>query len=1250
MALPLKSFDTYPLVCECSLGEQDVHVEARFDQTVIPQNRVERMLRHFQHIVSCFQQVTKTTKMEDISMLTTAEMSQILDWNSTYPAVLETNVPAVFAEQVKLRPDSLAIDAWDGKLTYAELDRLSDALATKLYQDYGIGPEILVPLSFQKSVWAVVTQLSVMKAGGAVVNLDPAQPIDRLQIILDDTEARVILVASHLAKKFEKSASLTTIAIDEHYFANLPLTVPTSLPLISPENPAYVLFTSGSTGAPKGIIIEHHSLCSSSKAHGTVWDIGPLTRLLQFAAYQFDVSAADIFTTLQRGGCICVPSENERLNDLAGAINRYQCNWAFLTPTVASLLPAEGIPSLRKLVLGGEASTKAIIDKWHSVLDLIVCYGPAETTVYSSGAVPATALSDPADIGSPIGVLNWIADPTDHNKLVPIGCTGELLLEGPTVARGYLHNEKKTAAAFITDPTWAKHEDKPKRFYSTGDLVRYNEDGTIHFVGRKDTMMKVRGQRVEAGEIEHAIRSKLPTLEHVVVDSARPESLDSRTVLVAYLQPNASVAGETRILSLDPIKEDLVALQISLSGVLPHYMLPNYFVPISQVPLTMNGKTDRRKLKGMISSLTREQLLEYGLQTSAGQKKQQPSTPTERALRDLWAQILNVGAETIGTEDQFFRIGGDSILAIKLVSAAAEKGIQLSVTDFFTSPALSDMAKVLDGRTSIEETKNVAPYESFSIITNQLRIKLIKQLSAQIETTEENIVDVLPATDFQKNAVAHAMMKTRGFRNYLWLDRDGAADTKLLTAALKAFVAQHDILRTVFAVHEADIVQTVLRDLPYEMEWHDAADDINSLTNHICKHDTEHPVMMSDPLLKFFIVRKTASYRLIMRISHAQYDGSCLPALLNSLVAALQNQHAGPTSSMAPYFHSSAATHPSAAIYWRSLLHGSTMTPITTHPRTKPSYKSIYNTHLTRTLRTPSTLTATHGITFATILKLAWSLTLSLLSCSTDITFGLVVSGRTPHCASLIGACLNIVPVRVKLQHTATVLSLLHAIQAQHAASLPFEGPLGSRSIIRECTNWPRHARFGSVVQHQNIDEASGAGEVGAWCPPADEADVAVKTTPRGGEVGVEMMCSDVVVARGEWEGVFEVLCGMIEWVGGDGGRRVGEVVGGERGVRLPLGGGGGCADGCASGFRLEEDDGVRMRLVGLWREILGLDDGRTAALGNHSDFFELGGDLVLAAVLATRLQEFGGREGMSVERVIDCSEFGQMLKALVRD
>ncbi|CAA9964992.1 HC-toxin synthetase [Pyrenophora teres f. maculata] len=1255
VALPLKNFDTYPLVWECSLDEKDVHVEARFDQTIIPQNRVERMLCHFEHIVSSFQQATEKTKLEDITMLTTDEMSQILEWNNTYPEVLESTVPAVFAEQVKLRPDALAIDAWDGKLTYAELDQLTTVLAGRLTKDHGVGPEVLVPLCFQKSIWAVATQLSVMKAGGAVVNLDPAQPLERLQLILQDADAKFVLAASHLAKKFETLAGLTTIAIDEQYFSNLPLTSTTALPSISPQNPAYVLFTSGSTGLPKGIVIEHRSLCSSSKAHGTAWNIGPSTRLLQFAAYQFDVSAADIFTTLQRGGCICVPSDDERLNDLAGAINRFQCNWAFLTPTVASLLPAEGIPSLRKLVLGGEASTRAIIAKWHSVLDLIVCYGPAETTVYSSGAPPATASSDPADIGSPIGVLNWIVDPSEHNKLVPIGCTGELILEGPTVARGYLHNEEKTAAAFVTDPAWAKAGDKPRRFYRTGDLVRYNEDGTIHFVGRKDTMMKIRGQRVEAGEIEHAIRARLPTLGHVVVDSARPESLDSRTALIAYLQPSAIAAEETHVLPLDPIKEDLVALQTSLSGALPHYMLPNYFIPISRVPLTTNGKTDRRKLKELVSSLTREQLLEYGLQNSLGDKKQQPSTPAEFALRELWAQTLGVEAETIATEDQFFRIGGDSILAIKLVSTAAKKGIQLSVTDFFESPALSDMAKVADGRTRSEEKEDAVPYKPFSLITDKPQSKLVKELAAQIQTSEKNIIDVLPATDFQKNAVAHGLMKTRGFRNYLWLDRDGDAETKLITAALHTFVAQHEILRTVFAVHGADIVQTVLRYLPYEIEWHEAADDIESSTMHICKKDTERPVVMADPQLKFFVVGKAgskASFRLIMRISHAQYDGSCLPQLLNSLVTALECQEAGPISSMAPYFQEQAvspAKQLEATAYWQSLLSGSTMTPIVKQLHETPSYKNIYNTQLTRTIPTPSAITSRHGITFATILKLAWSLTVSSLSSSDDITFGHVVSGRPPSLTALMGPCLNVIPVRVGLENTTTILNLLRQIQNQHASSYPFEATLGTRTIVQDCTSWPQHTRFSSIVQHQNIDETTEAGEVGAWCPEADEADVAIKTTPKeGGDVmEVAMICSNIVIETQKWEAVLNLLCEMIAAIGEDESKSVGEVLRSESGLRLPLTRDDGYTNGHMNGVNgFQQKTQEKARLPALWQEILGLSEEQTVSLDYHSDFFELGGDLVTAAVLVTRLQQLGYGE-LSVEIIIDHSRFGQMVKAL---
>ena len=415
---------------------------------------------------------------------------------------------------------------------------------------------------------------------------------------------------------------------------------------------------------------------------------------------------------------------------------------------------------------------------------------------------------------------------------------------------------------------------------------------------------------------------------------------------------------------------------------------------------------------------------------------------------------------------------------------------------------------------------------------------------------------------------------------------------------------------------------------------------------------------MADPLVKFFVVGSKASYRLIMRISHAQYDGSCLPQLLNSLTALLQGGTAGPTSSMAPYFQEQAASpvkQSEAAAYWRTLLNGATMTPVFKHLHDKPSHQNVYNTVLTRSIPTPTSITSTHGITFATILKLAWSLTLSNLSATDDVTFGHVVSGRPPSLTDTMGPCLNILPVRVQLANNdSTILTLLREIQSQHASSYPFEASLGSRSIVRDCTNWPAHARFSSIVQHQNIDESTNAGDVGAWCPEADEADVAIKTTPQqGGKVmEVAMICSTVVVGQAKWDKVLDVLCEMIAAIGKDESSTVGGVLGAQRRLRLPLTRDDGYTNGYSSGvdgFSQGDNVETRAQLGALWRDVLELSEEQVAELEYHSDFFALGGDLVSAAVLMTRLQQLGGCAELSMEEIIDHSSFGEMVSALAK-
>ncbi|RDW67211.1 Nonribosomal peptide synthetase 8 [Aspergillus mulundensis] len=1262
--LPLKDFDSYPLIVECYLGDDRVHVETRYDEAILTTWQVRNILYHFECLVN---QLTardnETRVLGEIHMFGDKDREQVIQWNRQYPEIVESTVPRIFAEQVVQRPQALAVDAWDGQLTYDELDHYSTILAKHLHY-LGVGPEVLVPMCFDKSRWAVVTQMAVMKAGGACVNLDPKHPLARLETIVKDSKAPILLCAPQHAGILGGETSIHQVIVSEDFIQQLESSaemLKVTLPELHPRNAAYVLFTSGSTGKPKGIVIEHGSLCSSSKAHGERWGIGPETRLLQFAAYTFDVSCADIFTTLQRGGCICVPSEHDRLNALPEAINHFECNWAFLTPTVASLLPANDIPSLRTLVLGGEASTRDTIAKWHKVLDLIVCYGPAETSVYCSGMPPATASSDPANLGAAIGALYWIANPQNVNQLAPIGCVGELLLEGPTVAREYLQDPEKTANAFIKNPSWAAamapaglNVDSSRVFYRTGDLVRYNEDGTIRFAGRKDTQVKVRGQRVELGEIEHAIRSALPSLAHATVDSVRDPGTERQQVVAFLHYSNRS--GEAEIMEMGPeLHDELLCLQRALTKSLPSYMIPSLFIPLARVPLTMNGKADRKQLRELVLSLSPDDTLKYAL-GDQGRIKEEPTTPTEFQLRDLWAKVLQIEAATFGANDHFFRSGGDSIVAMKLVGQARLQGFHLSVQDIFEAPILSDMAARM--YTKVHSYNEAAPYTPFSLVSDS---SLAVRFAADVKTSLDNIEDVLPATDFQASAVTHSMMSTRGLVNYLFLDGTGSIPwtAQHIQYVWTRFLGAHQILRTRFTAHDDRFYQVVLKEPSQEIQWHETDRELDVVCAELLQSDIASDLRLGAPLTKLILVGNQERHRVILRMSHAQYDGVCLPQIWETLQTVFTNHPVSPEVSFAHYataIENSSKTE--SLSYWRKLLAYSSMTNVVAH--TKPDYRNVYDLHLTRTIPVPSH--SSKAFTFATILKAAWATVLTSLSGTTDVVFGHVTSGRNipgSDMERVIGACLNIIPVRATIDDTTTIPTLLGEIQSQHVASMSHES-VGMRQLVRECSPWSPSTRFSSIVQHQNIEQIDTVTldgrdyAIGDFCPAADEADVAIKTTPLDDEnMEVLLITSSRAVGNSAATIMLDMLCETIvrfccdHTAPGSNPRVSLERTQSEITLPLPapisaMNNGNGVGNGQVAMSTQSPYRDLVDAIYHSWRIVLGSPD---VQLSPDSDFFAVGGDLVAAGLLAAYWQRQG--HAISVEEVIDRSSVWEMAESL---
>ncbi|KAI9859030.1 MAG: putative NRPS-like protein biosynthetic cluster [Trichoglossum hirsutum] len=545
----------------------------------------------------------------DLDTFSRRDKDRVWGWNGRLPRGVDSCVHQLVEQQTRICPRSPAIHSWDGELSYAKLEDLSTRLSHHL-RSLGIGPEEAVPICFEKSMWAIVTMLGILKAGGACVPLGPSQPVGRLEYVIQDVRAKLVVTSNAHSQLFG-SMSQRIVVVTPTLFDGLPLVANAPCAIIQPTRLAFIVYTSGSTGRPKGVMLEHRSVCTSARAHGAARHVGPSSRVLQFAAYTFDVSILDIFATLIHGGCICVSSEHDRLYNLAEVINKMMVNQVQLTPTGVGLLRPSDVPNLKFLSVGGEPIKPGIVTTWVRNVCLNNVYGPTECTFDCVGNFALQDDSHPMNIGRGIAALLWITDPSNHNRLAPVGSVGELLVEGPMLARGYLNQETETAAAFVENPAWVQKDGSGirRRMYRTGDLVRYASDGSINFVGRKDSQIKLRGQRVEIGEIEyHLSKHPVAAISLVLFPKNGPYS----GKLVAILQRHAQTlevpteAGDIRLVSESEMKTQRIEMsQISshLKERLPEVMVPAVWIVIEKMPLLASAKINRKKVYTWLENL-----------------------------------------------------------------------------------------------------------------------------------------------------------------------------------------------------------------------------------------------------------------------------------------------------------------------------------------------------------------------------------------------------------------------------------------------------------------------------------------------------------------------------------------------------------------------------------------------------------------------------------------------------------------------
>ncbi|HSF42281.1 MAG TPA: amino acid adenylation domain-containing protein [Thermoanaerobaculia bacterium] len=665
-----------------SIHEESLAGQLEHNADLFERATAERMLGHFSTLLAGAA-AGPGRRLSDLPLLTAAERSQLAAWNGTAEEVPEASVHELFAAQAIRTPEAEAVVCGGERLTYRELEERANRLAHHLRR-LGVKAESLVGLSLERSTDLVVGLLGILKAGGAYLPLDPSYPVERLALVLEDSGAEVLVTSRALAQGLfadlpVRPGRLVLLDAEAEAIARLRPSPPASG--ADPGNLAYVLFTSGSTGRPKGVAVPHRALVSFLVSMRRAPGFAAGDRLLALTSLSFDIAGLEIWLPLLSGGCVELATREEAADGPALAARLAACGARVMQATPSTwrmLLDTgwEGDPRLSALC-GGEALPRGLAAALRSRTgELWNLYGPTETTIWSSlleiGAEEARG-DGAAAIGRPIAntslhVLDICGRPA------AVGIPGELLIGGTGVTRGYLGRPDLTAERFVPAPSG----EPGARLYRTGDLVRRRPDGALEFLGRLDHQVKVRGFRIELGEVEAAL-ARHPQVAQAV---AAVGGSGASARLTAHFVPRGPV---------DPAE-----LRAFLAQSLPAYMVPGTFVEHGALPLTPNGKIDRKAL-ARTTAPTAPPAAASPAAPAAAAPPAAPASPLEEAMAALWAEVLGTGR--VGPQDDFFALGGHSILATLLMHRIRQSfGVDLPLRTLFAAPTVAGLAAAIAAR------------------------------------------------------------------------------------------------------------------------------------------------------------------------------------------------------------------------------------------------------------------------------------------------------------------------------------------------------------------------------------------------------------------------------------------------------------------------------------------------------------------------------------------------------------------------
>ncbi|KAG5951361.1 NRPS protein, partial [Claviceps sorghi] len=1008
----------------------------------------ESFVNHLSQQIACLSARILNAPTASLASTGTLENCAISEYRAKRDLDQEPDdVVALFEESVKRHPDAEAlrvVAAVEGDhfrvttMTYAALSREANKTAHLVHEN-GAKVGDIIAIIMEKSTALYISILGTLKAGCAYLPILPTTPACRVKDILRQSQARYCLVDNAI-DQFQDLQDMVTVLNINYAPSSESLAHQLTIPSDA-DRLAYVIFTSGTTGVPKGVAVTHRSLASNIVYLSTVYPkISARPRLLQACSHTFDVSVFEILYSWYAGMSLCVADRDTLFGDLEHAIRELGITHLSLTPTVASLVDPRNVPDVEFLVAAGELLTPSVLQKWNS--RLFQGYGPSEAT--------NICVLKKMSKGDNVEHLGWVLPNTSVCVLrpttldvVPFGWVGELCFGGSQVARGYLNDDASTAQKFIEHPSFG-------RIYRSGDAGRMLPDGSLMFLGRLDDQLKLRGQRIEASEINGILTNT--TLVDAAVTVLTCSSWNQSTQLTTFYTSSELAEIERAA----PTTRDLHHRLISaLKARLPSYMIPTYLIPISQMPWKSSGKVDGHALQQYFSGLQKE-YLETVCHESTRPEENGEWTDNENVIAEAITELYNIPRSDIARWTPFPALGIDSITAIgfsKLLSSRFGRQISISSVLRFSSLAL--LGQALDN-------ENAA---TTSDTTEKIQ-KLTRSLSTDVKGVFKkhglDIESIWPCVPLQE---AMLLQSQRSYYNRALLRLHISPDQ--MKSHWKEASKRHGILRTCFVTTRNlsyPIAQVVLRE--WSLPWKTFEVTVPSLEDASREHlkTLPEPLDSLSPPISLAIIRYRGLNFLSFVCHHALYDGIAMGNLWREIESMAHGRDLPAATPYAPFLQEALNLPSDVESFWKDQFRGFEASPSLARSTRFCLSQCMHSVSIDMSLEDLQQKSRSFGISFLSLCQASWATVLSSILERSDISFGNVVSGRTIAIEGidrLIAPCFNTIPLRMDISRTAQNIDLVKAFQHLNSLMLPYQfSPL---KLVQKVAGTRRQSLFDTL-------------------------------------------------------------------------------------------------------------------------------------------------------------------------------------------